>query len=186
MLLSGCSSNLPGSESKTSGKSLNSSTSQTEKPAVKAGTRKNPIPLNTTALFDGMNTIFDKFKVELTLTQVVRGDAALDLVKKGNEFNSDPPEGKEYLLAKFKIRALQSQDDKNIDINSSSFELVSQAGNKYDDFVTVSGVEPGLNEMYAGAEQEGYAYFLVDKSDTSPLIVFLNRNDGGIWFSTTK
>lgn len=47
-------------------------------------------------------------------------------------------------------------------------------------------MNPSLSEMYSGSEQEGYVCFLVEKTDTKPLIVFLERNASGIWFSTTK
>jgi hypothetical protein len=113
-----------------------------------AGTRTNPIPLNTSAVYDGLkNTFFYKFKIELTLTQVIRGEAALELAKEGNMFNSAPPEGKEYLFAKFKIVALDSKDDAVIDVNSALFDLVSQSGTAYNDFVSVAGVTPKIEDM---------------------------------------
>jgi PBP1b-binding outer membrane lipoprotein LpoB len=148
----------------------------------KLGTRKNPAPLNTTVTYDGINTLFDRYKAEITFTEVIRGADAWNMVKSGNEFNDVAPEGKEYLIIKVRVKALESVNDEKIDINNASFELVSKDGVKYDDFAFVSGVEPQLKEMYAGAEQEGYIVFTV-KTDDEPTVVFLDRNNGGIWFS---
>lgn len=148
----------------------------------KLGSRKNPVPLGSTVYYDGTNTIFDKYKVDITFTQVIRGEEAWALVQKGNEFNKPAPEGKEYLMIKVKIKAFESENDEKIDINAASFDLVSKDGVKYDDFTIVSGVEPQLKEMYAGAEQEGYIVFTVNIGD-EPTVVFLDRNNGGVWFS---
>lgn len=167
----------------SSSKSYSSSKSSSI-PANKMGTRKNPVPLNKAATFNGMNDIFDTFTADLTLTEVIRGTAAWDIIKKGNPFNAEPPAGKEYLLVKVKIKAIDSKDDEKIDINESSFDLINKSGVKYDDFVVVAGVKPSLSTMYAGAEQEAYVPFLVDINDI-PSVVFLERVNGGLWFSIT-
>ncbi|WP_455716349.1 hypothetical protein [Anaerosporobacter sp.] len=165
----------------------NTTTNTTEPPqqnSTPIGTRTNPLPFNTTVLFNGNDTLFDKYQAELTLLDVVRGPDALAMVLDANEFNSEPAEGKEYLLAKFKIRALSSEDDAMIDINNASFSLVSEDGTVYDSFISISDINPSLREMYAGATMEGYACFEVNTDDINPSIVFLERNNNGIWFST--
>ena len=157
---------------------------------VPVGTRENPLPFNTTVLFDGtggtggISAMYDTYQAELTLLDVTRGSDALAIALNANQFNTEPAEGKEYLLAKFKIRALSSENDAKIDINNSSFTLVSEDGKTYDSFTTISGIQPTLREMYAGGTQEGYACFEVNKDDRNPSIVFLERNNNGIWFST--
>lgn len=164
--------------------SVPNTTDSSQQTTNQVGTRTNPLPFNTTVLFNGNDTLFDKYQAELTLLNVVRGPDALAMVLDANEFNSEPAEGKEYLLAKFKIRALSSDNDAMIDINNASFSLVSENGNVYDSFITVSNIKPSLREMYAGATQEGYACFEVNTDDKNPSIVFLERNNNGIWFST--
>lgn len=157
--------------------------------SVPIGTSDNPLPFNTTVLFDGTgingtNTIYDTYQAELTLLDITRGSDALSIALNANRFNTEPAEGKEYLLARFKIRALTSENDIKIDINNSSFTLVSEDGKAYDSFTTISGIQPTLREMYAGGDQEGYACFEVNKDDKNPSIVFLERYNNGIWFST--
>ncbi|WP_167957137.1 DUF4352 domain-containing protein [Anaerosporobacter faecicola] len=155
-----------------------------EDESVPIGTRTNPLPLHTTALFNGNNTLFDTYQAEITLLEVIRGNEAYQMAMGANSYNSEPAEGKEYLFAKFRIRALSSQEDAVIDINSASFTVVSENGKTYDAFTSVSGLKPTLQEMYAGGTQEGYAYFEVDEDDQYPNLVFLERNNNGIWFST--
>lgn len=156
----------------------------TQATGAPAGTRSNPLPIGVTGLFDGTDEIVNTFKVELTLTEVIRGDEALQMAKAANEFNDDPPEGKEYLFAKFKVKGLASTDDAVIDVNNAKFDLVSSSGTVYDDFVSVAGLTPSLGDLYAGGEKEGYAYFYVDENDAAPTIVFLDYIHEGLWFTT--
>lgn len=185
VFLTGCGTEDDGDYNVSDGK-VSQTTTQTESPAQaednKVGSRKNPVPLGSTVSYDGTNTIFDKYKVDITFTEVIRGENAWQLVKQGNEFNEPAPEGKEYLIIKVRIKAYESENDEKIDINNASFDLVSKDGVKYDDFTIVSGVEPELKEMYAGAEQEGYIVFTVNVGD-EPTVVFLDRNNGGVWFA---
>ncbi len=155
----------------------------TEEPVK--GTRKSPYTLNETAAFDGMKSTFYSFIADLTMTEIIRGEEAYNLVMQGSKYNDVPPEGKEYILAKFKIKALESKNDEKIDMNEYMFDFVSAEGIKYNDFVNVSGLEPKLTEIYAGAEIEGWAYQLVDISDT-PSIVFCESVKKGVWFSTAQ
>ena len=40
--------------------------------------------------------------------------------------------------------------------------------------------------MYPNNKQEGYAYFIVNKKDKNPKIVFLERDFNGLWFDTSE
>jgi hypothetical protein len=146
------------------------------------GTRLNPLPLNRTVTFDGMDSWTDTYKIELTATEVLRGDAAWEIVKEGNRFNSAPEEGKEYILVLFRVKALESEDDEKVSISNWNFSFVSKDGVKYEDFISVSGLPKSFSDIYAGAETEGYVYDIIDIED-EPTIVFLERHNRGIWFS---
>jgi hypothetical protein len=146
------------------------------------GTRLNPLSINQPVIFDGMNTLFDTYKVELTLMEIVRGNDALAMAKQANMFNHTPPLGKEYLFAKFKILAIESKNDDSIDVNSALFDLYSTSGVEYDDFVVVSGLQYKFTEIFPGAETLGYACFYVDINDTKPNIAFQKMYNQGIWF----
>lgn len=149
------------------------------------GTRQTPAKMNQPIVFDGTGSIFDQYKVEVTLTEIDRGSTALQMALDANEFNDIPPAGKEYLFAKFKIRAISSKNDESVDINKYEFDLYSSSGVEYDDFVSVAGIKD-FSPMYSGGTTEGYACYYVDKSDTNPSIVFLKRDNGGIWFDASQ
>lgn len=157
------------------------STSSTKTSNV--GTRLNPVPIGENATYNGMENLFNDYKAELTVTDVIRGADAWALVKKGNKFNDKPESGKEYILVKFKIKVLESVDDKKVDMNNAQFTFVNSSGATYDDFISVSGLKPALTDLYAGAETEGYAYELIDEGD-NPLVVFHEGYDGEVWFAT--
>jgi hypothetical protein len=153
---------------------------------IQIGNKSNPLPTNTTILFDGADTLYDTYQVEVTLLEVVRGDEALSIIQSTNENITTPEKGKEYLLAKFRLRALYSENDSIIDMSNASFSIFHTDGSTYEKSNTMSGINPGLKDMYAGSKQEGFVYFLIDSVDKAPNIVFLERNKGGIWFSTGK
>ena len=142
------------------------------------GSREKPIRKGDTAVFNGMDTLFDQYRLELTVTDVKRGQEAWALAVAGNRFNKKPEAGKEYLLVTYKIKVLDSADGKAVSLNNALFKFVSQKGVKYNDFVSLAG----LTDLYKGGEAEGIVYGMVDEGD-QPLVVFLERNDGGIWFS---
>lgn len=156
---------------------------------LRVGARANPIAVGETAIFDGMAGIFSvyDFRLEMTVVDVVRGENAWDIVKSANEYNEDyPPEsGMEYMLVKFKIKALKSKDDKKIDLdNFYPFEFVSKSGVTYR-YAYVWDVRPELTSIYEGAEVEGYVCGMVGKGD-EPLVVFLEDSSKCLWFQTTK
>lgn len=141
------------------------------------GSREKPIRKGDTAVFNGMDTLFDQYRLELTVTDVKRGQEAWALAVAGNRFNKKPEAGKEYLLVTYKIKVLDSADGKAVSLNNALFKFVSQKGVKYNDFVSLAGLKPALTDLYKGGEAEGIVYGMVDEGD-QPLVVFLERNDG--------
>lgn len=129
-----------------------------------------------------MDTLFDQYRLELTVTDVKRGQEAWALAVAGNRFNKKPEAGKEYLLVTYKIKVLDSADGKAVSLNNALFKFVSQKGVKYNDFVSRRGWKPRDPTCTRAARREGIVYGMVDEGD-QPLVVFLERNDGGIWFS---
>jgi|AGTN01.2.fsa_nt_gi Listeria/Bacterioides repeat len=149
--------------------------------AAAENTHKNPIDYGLTGTYDGTGGLLYTYKVELTVVQVDRGAAANQAVAAANMFNGVPPEGYEYILIKFSVEGIESDDDEEIDISSLNFDLISEDGYKYDLFIVVSGLEPEFTEFYSGATIEGYAYFLVKTDDQRPIVVF----NGKTWFDVS-
>ena len=150
----------------------------------KAGStsRTNPAKVGEPVVYDGMKDSYPACKLEITLLEVVRGGAALKMAKEANGYNDVPEDGKEYLLAKFEVTALQSKGDEAIDLQYS-FEIVRSDGSTYEDsFAYISDVKT-LTTMYEGATQEGYVCFTVDKNDANLLIAFPSYGKSQLWFS---
>jgi len=162
-----------------------SNTIPNELPKIKqAGNREYPIPIQTTAYFYGLSTKSDPYVLEMTITDVLRGDKALELIKACNPTNNDPPDGMEYLLVRVHAKALASKGDALIDLHSACFSLIGKDGTVYNEQTAVAGLTPHLGGMYQGAEREGYIYFLVSKQANCPYVVFLSGVNEGLWFTT--
>ena len=129
--------------------------------------------------------IYGDAKIEITLLELISGNKAWSIVRDANMFNNKPSHDEEYILAKFRIAVLETEDDEPFDINFTLFDLVSKEGVFYDRFQSVgraSGLEPRFRtEAYPGATHEGWISFLVKKDD-NPLVV-INRGEAGeVWF----
>ena len=126
-------------------------------------------------LLDGTQTI------ELTLTNVIEGQEAERMIKEANMFNRAPQAGHQYVLAKFKAKALDLENEP-MEIYDAQFEAVSKSGVAYDDFFSVVTPKPDLQtDLYEGGEHDGWVAFEVEDGD-SPKVVFLKGWDGETWF----
>lgn len=175
---------VPASESTVAPSAEPISTPTGEPSDHKLGTRSAPNKINkeVSLVFTGV----DDYAFNLTLTQIIRGDEAWKIVKEGNPNNKIAPNNQEYLLAKFKIKISKTDNDTPVNISSHDFSLVATSGRAYSDFVSVSGLKPEFTKLYVGASGEGFASFLVDKSDISPAIVLMSETSGGVWFATNE
>lgn len=162
----------------------NTNQSEHVTPGIKTGTKENPLPFLTTTLYNGDESLYDSYHTEITLIETIRGEDALSIILNASKYNTPPPDGKEYLLAKFRITVLSSKDDAVVDINTASFSILNENGILYDSITHISNLPESLHEMYAGATQEGYVCFTVNKTDSYPYIVFLLKHNGGLWFTT--
>ncbi|MBU9723828.1 MULTISPECIES: hypothetical protein [Bacillaceae] len=146
------------------------------------GTRSNPLTIGERVSIEYFDIFHGNVSMEIEMLEVISGDEAWDMVREGNQFNEEPGEGQEYILAKFHV-AINEVEEEPFDLYHAQFDAVSTSGNTYDDFISVSGLEPDLsNELYEGADREGYTYFLVDKHDEAPLIAYQRRGDAEVWF----
>ena len=149
--------------------------------AVVGGTRDDPIAFGTTHVF--RDALYD-YEVEVTVTEVIRGSEALNLVKSINRLNTDPSAGKEYMLAKVRVKGISSKNGEKITLLPFyHFECASQAGIGYD-YKIVYNLEPEISDIYPGGETEGYLCYIVNEGDTL-LIVFRGSGYGETaWFAT--
>lgn len=149
----------------------------------KLTSRENPAILGETFLVSMDDWIIGKVTIEVEMMEVISGDQAWEMVKKANQFNERPEEDKEYILAKFRIKVIETEEDEPFEINHAKFDVISGGGVEYTDFIVVSGLKPDLRaDLYEGADHEGWTYFMVNKDDDNPLAVFERRKAAEIWF----
>lgn len=146
-----------------------------EEKKSKLGSRTNPVPFQTTATVNDElhNDEGDSFaiKFDLAVVEVTRGDAAYQLLKSMNQFNEPAPEGYEWVLAKTKVKFVESEtEDLALHIDGiMNFKMVSESGDIYSGDL-VGTTEPDFNfEMYVGNEKEGYISGLVKTGEKAQL-----------------
>ncbi|WP_179151857.1 S-layer homology domain-containing protein [Oceanobacillus senegalensis] len=126
---------------------------------------------------------YQKYEVELLDT--ISGDEAWEIVSDANPFNNAPNSGMKYVLAKFRVKVLELENEP-FQINHAKFDAVSQEGVKYEQFISISGLSPELRtDIYEGGEHEGWTYFMVHEDD-APFVVFNQNWDDEVWFDLSK
>lgn len=141
------------------------------------GTRNNPVAHGVSVDVEVSDWLFGDAHYEMELIESISGAEALEMVKASNEFNDEPGDGKEYILAKFRLQLIEVEEEP-FDVNPQQFDIVSASGASYEDFVSVAGLDPEFrSDLYEGGEIEGWVPFLVDANDEKPLAKY-----GDIWF----
>ena len=147
--------------------------------------RTNPAPVGTTQKIN-IDDYSNTYIATITITELLRGNAAWIKIQEANLYNDEPEAGKEYILAKIKLSASNVKDDKAVSLSSYSFTAFSSDNVQYTDtFWEVTPSPEFSGDIYDGATLEGYAAYTVNANDTAPKIVFGNNYDGtgGIWFA---
>jgi len=146
-----------------------------EETEAKLGSRSNPVPFQKTATVDDelYNDEGETFpiKFDLTVVEVERGDAAYKKLVSMNEYNEAAPEGYEWLLAKTKVKFIESEtEDLAFHIDGiMNFTMVSENGDIYSGDI-IGTTDPDFSfEMYVGSEKEGYISGLVKTGEKAQL-----------------
>lgn len=149
-------------------------------PPNSVNSRLNPARLNQKIVVT-KESWDELYTLEITMTEVIRGQEAWDIIEAENMFNSPPKAGFEYMLTKFKVKVLASKDDKPLNLYTSAFEAVSNTGTEYTE--SGSAVVPSKlsGDVYQGSELEGYTYSLVAPGDSPSIRYGLSYEDYA-WF----
>lgn len=125
------------------------------------------------------------YHVRITLTDLVTGNQAWQLIQAANSYNDPPEPGFEYILAKIRFEYLTGPTpDTTYWATTFDFDAFSSTGAEYD-WVPVVVPDPNLSaDLYPGASDEGWAAFQVAIVDSMPLMTFGRYSDGtgGLWW----
>lgn len=137
---------------------------QTQPTATKpVGTsRSNPAPAGSEVVTDDM-----AFEV-LGFTR-----PATDIVMSGNQFNTAPEGGQEYIFVNLQVTCQKSSDEQ-CNFSTFSISLLGSSGVKRDAELFVAGVDGLLEggDFYGGATLSGNIPFIIDTDESDLLIVY--------------
>ena len=144
------------------------------------GTRKNAANVGDTVEYTFESVVYGNAVVRLTLNSVVRGADAWKIISDANMFNSEAPDGKEYIIAEFTVANVKdlSGEDAAIHVNTAQFSFSDSTFAKESqlNFVTLDAELSA--ELYEGASTTGVVVLVSDKDDACYAIF----NDA-VWFA---
>lgn len=154
-------------------------TSTTTTSQTTSYSRINPAPLNTVQTYTSknpnsfidMSSIRPDHTVNVRIIEVTRGEKANRLVKESNQFNDEPKDGYEYIIAKVAVSAMSVQNDASIEASSYDFDFYSGNNEEYEDTYVAFEGELGT-KIYAGGNAEGYIIGEIKKDDPNPKVVY--------------
>jgi hypothetical protein len=169
-----CSSEQTGVETKEKETASETNTKPEEKKEEKKepvkGTRSNPVAFNETAIitqdiYDDNSESYEA-KIELSIIEVIRGQQAFDILKKENQFNEPAPDGFEWVLVKAKGKVVESEtEDYPYWLSGMNFKFVGSDGKVSNEEVSAVVPDELADELYNGAEGEGYFADVVKVND---------------------
>ncbi|MDP4118682.1 MAG: stalk domain-containing protein [Bacillota bacterium] len=147
--------------------------------------RTNPAPLNTVQTYtddDEYSSV--NYTAAIRVIKTIRGDEALQAIRKANMFNHDPKDGYEYIIVEVAFSVLSVKGDGYITANSYNFDFYSANNEEYEKTLVVFSDELNKN-LYAGGNTDGYVIGQIKKDDASPKIAYGLKYDGtgGVWFA---
>lgn len=139
----------------------------------------NPGPLNTV---QSVTTYDNEYTAEVTIKEIIRGSQALDMLPYKDI--EKPKEGYEYILAKIYFNLIDIQGGKNLSVYNGRLKAVSSTNRVYESCYATEPDPKFYATLYKGGFVEGWAVYLVEKSDLKPKLSFGTKYDGtgGIWF----
>ncbi|MBC1490152.1 DUF4064 domain-containing protein [Listeria immobilis] len=155
------------------------STSNDQSYASDIGTQENAVDFNDTFKIEGPVTKYNTMSsidasTNLTVTETIRGDEAWKFIQTRSKYNEAPPEGKEYILNKIKVKVYDiALPEDRAYINASDFTYFSDSNIEYDTHQYIILPDELNAHLYNNEETDGYVVGLIDLDDR-PLIEYEN------------
>lgn len=160
----------------------------TKKTTSEVGKRSNPVKLGETATFD--TTYYTKdgepldANLSITLSNVIRGQEALDYLMAANQFNATPPEGQEWVIVDVALTVNKGDADVPY-YEMGAFTPVSSSGEEVSqtEYPSFNGEGFGGVDLYEGASTTGKIGFLT-KIDDETILEYTGADfDTSVFFS---
>lgn len=124
--------------------------------------RSAPAPLGETVVLDTW---------ELTVVDVVRGEAAWDMILEANQFNDPPPEGMEYIAVRIRARCIDTEEDPE-NISGYDFTSLGEKGAIYN-WPSVVDPTPEFDCMlFPGGVCEGWMVLQASEGEAGMMAIF--------------
>jgi len=149
--------------------------------------RSAPAPIGTKVHFKG--NAFLGYDGQISISKIIRGSQAWDMIREANSFNDAPIAGHEYMLVQVNMDIIKTvKAGAAASLFPFDLTLVSTSGKDYEYASVVVPAPEYQSSLYEGASHTGWVAFTVKVGDPSPLITFNRDYDGsgGIWFKTTN
>ncbi len=147
--------------------------------------RSNPAKIGVPIVVSQESFLSGKSKLEISVIDSVRGQEAADMVKSANMFNEAANPGFEYLLVKFNVKVLESENDNPVSVSPYMFDAVRKDGTVYSDFFSVVINDELSTELYQGSNKQGFVAFLIEQGDV-PLVRVSETYNTYKWFSVIE
>lgn len=151
--------------------------------APEVGTAGSPVPLGTAQLVENA----DGQSISVTVSEVIRGDDALDRIMAANQFNDPPTEGFEYVLLHVDV-STPADNEGAITLDHSSLQVVTnnRVIRWFDAGSGACCLVPEFDfQMLPGGTGDGWVALLVAVDDPAPMML-LGDADRGVYFSLTQ
>jgi len=161
-----------------------------EPPTSDVGKRSNPVPVGESVTYTEVYYGEDweeeyEAEYEVRITDIVRGEEALTILKEENQFNEPAPEGMEWAIITLEGTLHAGDEDVPYTV-VPWFSVVDSTGSEVpqDDYATLDGNEYGYVDLFPGGTTEGRIAHYMPVDDES--LLFLDDMMGsGIYFSLT-
>ncbi len=184
-------------DNKTQTVSINdkSGNTNTNPPTIGEGSLSKPLPADNASHITFQPYSFKNKKVvQLSLEEVITGEAANAIVDSENMFNEKPTENQEWRLFTFNLKYISGVGEEILEASDiitesnfftpkgSNLSIYSSAtlGDKYGPY------HPYKVELYPQGESKVVIGLLVDKTQASPIIRVLNDSGETTWISLSK
>lgn len=158
-----------------------------KEPTSEVGKRSNPVKLGETATFD--TTYYADGEpidanLSITLSNVIRGQEALDYLMAANQFNAAPPEGQEWVIVD--VALVVNKGDADVPYyEMGMFKPISSSGAEISqaEYPVLGEERFGRVDLYEGANTTGKICFLTKINDETILEYNGADFDTSVFFS---